>query len=201
MSTNQPSRRKRRNPKQNRSSAYQATHQGRFGSIELTIDVSSKGETHLNTPSGYMNALVDILARQCKLNIRIKADYPSDTGLQPFIHDLGAILGQGISRQLSKSFKEDKTVSAYWMEEDAVALAVMKPGVFSFAMGTTLDRGDLFIKKDLPFQLIEEFLYQFCRSLGVSVYLDLENGSNAHRCGIALVSALFVCIAESAGIS
>lgn len=179
-----------------KSPHYQALNRNKSGTIEISADRSSRPEQHLQTPSGYINGLISLVAEQCGLSLKIKADYPAEDSLQPFVHDMGGALGEAVCQTLTSSWPESETFSGSWMEEDAAAFALCRPGTFSFTLTAEKLMDDLFIRKDLPFQLIEEFLYSFARSVNISVYVKLLHGNNAHRCGMALTGAVAVCLRQ-----
>ncbi len=175
---------------------FRSTHKGRFGSVEISLTQEDSPKFQLQSPSGYFNALVETLCEALGLSVTLKATYDQDAGLQPLAHDLGFVLGDGFSKALPKETGETKTFQSFCMEEDSVARAILRPGSFTFRFRAETMTEDLFVKKDLPFQLIEEFLYHFCRAFGISAHLTLMEGHNAHRAGMALVGALAGCLSQ-----
>ena len=189
------STRRRRRGTPATKSDYRSTHRGRFGTLEISAEFDSASNSQIQTPSGYFNNLTEMISAAAGVSMTIKGSY-EDVGMQPLAHDLGGAIGAVLAKALAAHLQNGRAVWSYHLDEDALARIVLKPGVFSFTFSAETVTEDLFIKKDLPFQLIEEFMRTLARSLSVSIHATLLDGRNAHRAGVALVGALADCLKQ-----
>lgn len=166
---------------------FSTTCQVRHGKLTLNLKPSKKPVWQLETPSGFINYLLELMAQTWQVHLTVKATFEVDQGLQPFLAVLGEALGEGVSKIFNGKIKKETTFS-YWLEEDALARCILRKGS-PHLLWEIIPQAPLFIRKDLPFQLLEEFFQGFSRGGSFNMVLTLLQGKNAEKAAIAMVQA------------
>ncbi len=157
--------------------------------VALALDGSGAGERA--TGVGFLDHMLDLLARHGHLDLDVKASGDLETGAHHTVEDVGICIGQAVAEALG----ERAGIGRYGhmtvpMDESRAACAIDVSG-----------RGLLVFEADLPpgsigtfdHELVEEFLRAFAANARITLHVVIEAGSNSHH----MIEAAFKALARA----
>ena len=157
--------------------------------VNLRLDGSGAGTRA--TGVGFLDHMLDLLARHGHLDLDVKASGDLETGAHHTVEDVGICIGQAVAGALGDragiARYGDTTVP---MDESRAACAIDVSG-----------RGMLIFEADLPpgsigdfdHELVEEFLRALATNARITVHLTVQAGSNSHH----MIEAAFKALARA----
>ncbi len=157
--------------------------------VVLALDGTGAGERH--TGVGFLDHMLDLLARHGRLDLEVEASGDLETGAHHTVEDVGICIGQALDRALGDRSGivryGDVTVP---MDEARAACAIDISG-----------RGLLVFEADFPpgaignydHELTEEFLRALAANARLTLHLSVEAGTNVHH----MVEASFKALARA----
>lgn len=157
-------------------------------SLSLSLD---GGESSIATGVGFLDHMLDLLARHGRLGLRVEAQGDLETGAHHTTEDVGIVLGQAIDRALGDRAGIRRYGSAVVpMDESLAECAIDISGrpltVFD------ADLPDVAIA-DFDTELTEEFFRAVANNSKMTLHLGVRYGSNAHH----MVEAAFKAFARA----
>jgi imidazoleglycerol-phosphate dehydratase len=157
--------------------------------VRLVLDGSGQGER--DTGVGFLDHMLDLLARHGHLDLEVRARGDLDTGAHHTVEDVGICIGQAIDQALA----DRSGISRYGqatvpMDEARASCAIDISG-----------RGLLVFEADLPpgaignfdHELAEEFFRALASNARVTLHLTVERGTNVHH----VIEATFKALARA----
>ena len=152
---------------------------------------------------GFLDHMLDLLARHGKLDLDVKVAGDLDTGAHHTVEDTGIVLGQALDRALG----ERRGIVRYGhavvpMDEARAACAIDVSGrPFASIEGfERLPAGDI---AGFEHEVAEEFFRAVASAARLTLHLELQAGTNAHHmieaCFKAFARALRTAVAEDPG--
>jgi imidazoleglycerol-phosphate dehydratase len=159
-------------------------------SIQLTLDLDG-GECSAATGIGFFDHMIDLLSRHGGMGISVKADGDLETGAHHTVEDVGIVFGQALDRALGDRRGINRFGSALVPMDEALAecaLDISGRPLLAF-------RGDLPKARigDFETELTEEFFGAVARSAGITLHLEIRDGSNVHH----MIEACFKAFARA----
>jgi imidazoleglycerol-phosphate dehydratase len=158
--------------------------------IRLSLDLDG-GETSVDTGVGFLDHMLDLLARHGRLSLRIEAKGDLETGAHHTTEDVGIVLGQALDEALG-----DRTgIRRYGqalvpMDESLAECAIDISGrplcAFDAALPTTSIAG-------FDTELAEEFFRAVANNAKLTLHIGVRSGSNAHH----MIEASFKAFARA----
>jgi imidazoleglycerol-phosphate dehydratase len=160
-------------------------------SVEVRLSLDGSGEGTRATGVGFLDHMLDLLARHGRLDIEVSAQGDLQTGAHHTVEDIGIVLGQALDHALGDragiARYGDATVP---MDEARAFCAIDISG-----------RGLLVFEAQLPLgaignfdhELAEEFFRALATNARITVHLGVQAGSNAHH----MIEALFKALARA----
>jgi imidazoleglycerol-phosphate dehydratase len=157
--------------------------------VELSLDASGSGTRA--TGVGFLDHMLDLLARHGRLDLEVSAAGDLHTGAHHTVEDVGIALGQALDRALGDRSGITRYGSATVpMDEARAACAIDISG-----------RGLLVFEGELPpgaianfdHDLTEEFLRALAANAKLTLHLTLEAGTNVHH----MIEAAFKALARA----
>ena len=158
-------------------------------SVALTLDGQGNGSRL--TGVGFLDHMLDLLARHGHLDLEVSADGDLQTGAHHTVEDVGICIGQAIDQALG----DRAGISRYGsvtvpMDEARAACAIDISG-----------RGLLVFDADFPpgaignfdHELAEEFLRAVASNAKITLHVTLEAGTNVHH----VIEAMFKAFARA----
>jgi imidazoleglycerol-phosphate dehydratase len=157
--------------------------------VRLALDGTGEGER--DTAVGFLDHMLDLLARHGRLDLEIKARGDLETGAHHTVEDVGICIGQALDQALG-----DRTgITRY-----GAATVPMDEARASCAIDIS-GRGLLVFEADLPpgaignfdHELAEEFFRAVATNARLTLHLTVERGTNVHH----VIEATFKALARA----
>ncbi len=162
-------------------------------SVSLRLVLDGKGASRIRTGLGFLDHMLDLLARHAGFDLTVKATGDTDVDDHHLAEDLGLVLGQALKKALGKKTGIARHGwAAVPMDEALVMCAVDLGGRPHLAYGLTLRAKRI---KQFDTELIEEFLRAFTNSSAINLHLVQLAGRNSHH----IVEAAFKALARALG--
>jgi imidazoleglycerol-phosphate dehydratase len=172
--------------------------------IRLSLDLDG-GEATAATGVGFLDHMLDLLARHGRLGLKVEATGDLDTGAHHTVEDVGIVLGQALDEALGDRAGIRRYGSALVpMDESLAECALDISGrplcVFDADLPATSIAG-------FDTELTEEFFRAVANSAKLTLHLSVRSGTNAHHmieaCFKAFARALRVAVSvdpEESGV-
>jgi|SRR5665811_986364 len=172
--------------------------------VMLSIDLDG-GEASASTGVGFLDHMLDLLARHGKLGLEVEAGGDLETGAHHTVEDVGIVFGQALDEALGDRAGIRRYGSALVpMDESLAECALDISGrplcVFEADLPATTIAG-------FDTELAEEFFRAVANSSKMTLHVSVRYGSNAHHmieaCFKAFARALRVAVSvdpEESGV-
>jgi imidazoleglycerol-phosphate dehydratase len=172
--------------------------------IRLALDLDG-GEASAETGVGFLDHMLDLLARHGRLGLRVEANGDLETGAHHTVEDVGIVLGQALDEALGDRAGIRRYGSALVpMDESLAECAIDISGrplcVFHADLPPTSIAG-------FDTELAEEFFRAVANSAKLTLHVSVRYGTNAHHmieaCFKAFARALRVAVSidpEESGV-
>jgi len=160
--------------------------------IALTLTLEGTGKSEITTGLGFMDHMLDLLARHSGVDLTIKAKGDLHVDDHHLVEDVGIVLGQALKEALG-----DKTGIARYgaatvpMDEALVMCALDLGGRPYLAYGLELPAKRV---KQFEVELVEEFFRALTNS-GMNIHLRQLAGRNTHH----IIEGAFKAFARALG--
>ena len=157
--------------------------------VALGLDGTGAGERR--TGVGFLDHMLDLLARHARFDLSVQADGDLETGAHHTVEDVGICIGQALDAALGDRAGIHRYGNATIpMDEARAACAIDISG-----------RGLLVFDADLPpgaignydHELTEEFLRALSANAKLTLHLTIEAGTNVHH----MIEAAFKALARA----
>ena len=157
--------------------------------LRLALDGTGAGERV--TGVGFLDHMLDLLARHGRLDLDVKVTGDLETGAHHTVEDTGLALGQALDRALgdrARIFRYGHAVVP--MDEARASCTLDISGRPHTAFDADLPAG---LTGGFDHELTEEFFRAVANSARLTLHLSVEAGSNAHH----VIEALFKAFARA----
>ena len=157
--------------------------------VRLALDGAGEGDRA--TGVGFLDHMLDLLARHGRLDLTVNAQGDLDTGAHHTVEDVGICIGQALDQALG----DRSGISRYGqatvpMDEARASCAIDISG-----------RGLLVVEADLPpgaignfdHELAEEFFRAVAANARLTLHVSVERGTNVHH----VIEAAFKALARA----
>jgi imidazoleglycerol-phosphate dehydratase len=165
--------------------------------IEVAVDLDGKGVSHIATGIGFLDHMLDLLARHSRIDISVKAKGDLHIDDHHTAEDVGIALGQavkqalgdmkGITRYADVNVPMDEALTRVAIDISGRPFLVFKAKFGRHKIGT------------FDTELVNEWFQAFAMNAGVTLHVETLYGSNAHHisesCFKGLARALRAAIA------
>jgi imidazoleglycerol-phosphate dehydratase len=158
--------------------------------IKLSLDLDG-GEASAATGVGFLDHMLDLLARHGRLGLKVEANGDLETGAHHTVEDVGIVLGQALDEALGDRTGIRRYGSAVVpMDESLAECALDISGrplcVFDADLPTTPTAG-------FDTELAEEFFRAVANSAKLTLHVSVRYGTNAHH----MIEACFKAFARA----
>jgi imidazoleglycerol-phosphate dehydratase len=158
--------------------------------IELSLDLDG-GEASAQTGVGFLDHMLDLLARHGKLGLTVEASGDLETGAHHTVEDVGIVLGQALDQALGDRSGIRRYGSALVpMDESLAECAIDISGrplcVFDAELPATAIAG-------FDTELTEEFFRAVANNAKLTLHVSVRYGTNAHH----MIEACFKAFARA----
>ena len=161
-------------------------------SVSLRLALDGSGEGTRATGVGFLDHMLDLLARHGGLDLEVRVDGDLQTGSHHTVEDTGIVLGQALDQALGDRAGIARYGQAVIpMDEARAACAIDVSGrPFCAWSGLTLPPGDI---AGFEHEAAEEFFRAVASAARLTLHLELQAGTNAHH----MIEACFKAFARA----
>lgn len=176
------------------SDARTAQKQRRTGEtdIALTLGLDGAGDGSRQTGVGFLDHMLDLLARHGRLDLTVQATGDLQTGSHHTVEDVGIVLGQALDAALGDRAGIYRYGHAVVPMDEARAMCAIDVSGRPFL---ALHDGGLPPGETGGFEheLLEEFFRAVVNNARITLHLDVQAGTNAHH----MIEACFKAFARA----
>ena len=145
--------------------------------VSLTLDGAAAGTRE--TGVGFLNHMLDLLARHGRLDLDVRAVGDLDTGAHHTVEDVGICIGQALDRALGDRAGITRYGEATVpMDESRAACTIDVSGRGYCCFDAALPPGAI---GNFDHELAEEFFRAVALNARLTLHLVIEAGTNAHH--------------------
>jgi len=165
--------------------------------IEVSIDLDGKGRSSISTGIGFLDHMLDLLARHSRIDITVAAKGDLHIDHHHTTEDVGIALGQAVKQALG----DMKGITRYAdvhvpMDEALTRAAIDVSGRPFLAFKSTFVRDKV---GAFDTELVQEWFQAFAMNAGITLHVETLYGTNDHHiaesCFKALARALRAALA------
>jgi imidazoleglycerol-phosphate dehydratase len=167
--------------------------------VTLTLGLDGTGAGSRTTGVGFLDHMLDLLARHGRLDLEVQVHGDLQTGSHHTVEDTGIVLGQALDRALGERRGIVRYGHAVIPMDEARAACVIDVSGRPFATVEGFERlpaGDI---AGFEHEVAEEFFRAVASAARLTLHLELQAGTNAHHmieaCFKALARALRAAVA------
>lgn len=157
-------------------------------SLKLSLD---GGESSASTGVGFLDHMLDLVARHGRLGLEVKAEGDLETGAHHTTEDVGIVLGQAIDEALGDRAGIRRYGSAVVPMDEALAECAIDISGRPFTVFDA-DLPDVSIA-GFDTELAEEFFRALANNAKMTLHVHVHYGDNAHH----MVEAAFKAFARA----
>jgi imidazoleglycerol-phosphate dehydratase len=171
--------------------------------VKLTLGLDGTGAGERATGVGFLDHMLDLLARHGRFDLGVSVDGDLETGAHHTVEDTGIVLGQALDRALADRSGITRFGHAVVPMDEARAACTIDVSGRPYAALEGFDRlpaGDI---AGFEHEVAEEFFRAVAASARLTLHLELQAGTNAHHmieaCFKAFARALRAAVAVDPG--
>ncbi|NOZ20470.1 MAG: imidazoleglycerol-phosphate dehydratase HisB [Planctomycetes bacterium] len=156
--------------------------------IAVEIGLDGQGKADVSTGVGFLDHMLDLLARHSLIDISVKAKGDTEVDDHHTVEDVGICLGEALREALGdkKAIRRFGSMSVP-MDEVLANVAVDLSGRFAFVFNVTFETEKV---GEYDSQLTEEFLQAFANNAGMNLHVNVPYGKNTHHINEAIFKGL-----------
>ena len=145
--------------------------------VSLALDGSGAGER--KTGVGFLDHMLDLLARHGRLDLDVRATGDLETGAHHTVEDVGICIGKALDEALGDRAGITRYGDARVpMDESRAACAIDISGRGLLVFDASLPPGSI---GTFDYELVEEFFRAFAMNAKLTLHVIVETGTNAHH--------------------
>ena len=157
--------------------------------VSLVLDGIGAGER--STGVGFLDHMLDLLARHGRLDLTVKASGDLETGAHHTVEDVGICIGQALDEALGDRVGIGRYGQATIpMDEARASCAIDVSGRGFCAFAASLPPGAI---GNFDHELVEEFFRALAMNAKLTLHVTVEAGTNAHH----IIEAAFKALARA----
>jgi imidazoleglycerol-phosphate dehydratase len=159
--------------------------------VELALALDGSGVGERDTGVGFLDHMLDLLARHGRLNLDVRARGDLDTGAHHTVEDVGICLGQALDEALADRAGIQRYGQATVpMDESRASCSIDISGRGLLAFEASLPPGAI---GNFDHELAEEFFRAVAANAKITLHIVVEAGTNAHH----VIEACFKALARA----
>jgi imidazoleglycerol-phosphate dehydratase len=157
--------------------------------VHLTLDGTGAGDRV--TGVGFLDHMLDLLARHGRLDLTVSATGDLETGAHHTVEDVGICIGQALDQALGDRVGILRYGQATVpMDEARATAAIDISGRGLLAFSAALPPGAI---GNFDHELVEEFFRALAANAKLTLHVTVEAGTNAHH----IIEAMFKALARA----
>lgn len=156
--------------------------------VRLALDLDGSGEARIETPVGFLNHMLELLARHALVDLEVKAAGDTDVDLHHTVEDIGICLGQALDEALGGKAGIVRFASVQVPMDEALArVALDLSGRAVLVYNVTFPGEHV---GQFETELVEEFVQGFVSNGRLTLHVDVPYGTNDHHIAEAVFKGL-----------
>jgi imidazoleglycerol-phosphate dehydratase len=156
--------------------------------IELRLDLDGVGHANISTGIGFLDHMLDSLARHSRFDVTIKASGDLHVDAHHTAEDVAIVLGQALDRALAEKRGLRRFADATVPLDEALVQVALDLSGRGFAVVDLPFRGEMI--GQLPTEMVPHFLHSFAVEARLTLHVRLLAGENDHHRAEATFKAL-----------
>ena len=161
--------------------------------VNLTLTLDGTGQGTRTTGVGFLDHMLDLLARHGKLDLGVKVTGDLQTGSHHTVEDTGIVLGQALDQALGDRRGIVRYGHATIPMDEARAAATLDISGRPFAQIEGFERLPAGEIAGFEHEAAEEFFRAIASSARLTLHVQLQAGTNAHH----MIEACFKALARA----
>jgi imidazoleglycerol-phosphate dehydratase len=159
--------------------------------VHVTLELDGAGAGTRETGVGFLDHMLDLLARHGRLDLTVSATGDLETGAHHTVEDVGICIGQALDRALGDRVGIVRYGQATVpMDESRASCAIDISGRGLCAFEAELPPGAI---GNFDHELTEEFFRALATNAKLTLHITVETGTNAHH----VIEAAFKALARA----
>ena len=147
--------------------------------VQVSLELDGDGAGARDTGVGFLDHMLDLLARHGRLDLTVRAQGDLETGAHHTVEDVGICIGQALDRALG----DRAGITRYGhatipMDEARASCAIDISGRGLCAFEAALPPGTI---GNFDHELAEEFFRALATNAKLTVHITVERGTNVHH--------------------
>jgi imidazoleglycerol-phosphate dehydratase len=156
--------------------------------IELALALDGQGRAEIESPAGFLNHMLALLARHALIDITVKAAGDTDVDFHHTVEDVGICLGQALDKALGDRAGITRFASVAVPMDEALAEVALDISGRPFLAFNVRFPGERV--GDFETQLVQEFLQALTTHAKLTLHVNVPYGLNDHHIAEAIFKAL-----------
>jgi imidazoleglycerol-phosphate dehydratase len=166
----------------------QIRRETRETTIDLSLDVDGSGRAEVSTGIGFLDHMLDSLARHSRFDLTVKATGDLHVDAHHTAEDVAIVLGQALDRALGDKRGLRRFADATVPLDDALVQVALDLSGRGFAVVDLPFQGEMI--GALPTEMVPHFLRSFAIEGRLTLHVRLLAGENDHHRAEATFKAL-----------
>jgi imidazoleglycerol-phosphate dehydratase len=156
--------------------------------VRLALDLDGSGGARIETPVGFLNHMLELLARHALMDLEVKAAGDTDVDLHHTVEDIGICLGQALDEALGGKAGIVRFASVQVPMDEALARVALDLSGRAFLVYNVTFPGEHVGQFET--ELVEEFVQGFVSNGRLTLHVDVPYGTNDHHIAEAVFKGL-----------
>jgi len=156
--------------------------------VELDLALDGQGKADLESPAGFLNHMLALLARHALVDLRVKAAGDTAVDQHHTVEDVGICLGQALDKALGGREGIVRFGCAAVPMDEALAQVAVDLSGRPFLVFSATFPGERV--GDIETELVAEFLQALATHARMTLHVSVPYGSNDHHIAEAIFKAL-----------
>ena len=166
--------------------------------IEVTIDLDGKGRSQIATGIGFLDHMLDLLARHSRIDMTVKAVGDLHIDFHHTAEDVGIALGQAVKQALGDMKGIGRYADVHMpMDETLTRVALDISGRPFLVFKATFGRDKV---GTFDTELVQEWFQAFAMNAGVTLHVECLYGTNDHHIAESCFKGLARCLRSAVAI-
>ena len=156
--------------------------------IDVSVDLDGTGKSQIATGIGFLDHMLDLLARHSRMDIVVKAKGDLHIDYHHTAEDVGIALGQAVKQALGDLKGITRYADVHLPMDEAltrVAIDVSGRPMLVFKVNFVRDKIGTF-----DTELVDEWFQAFAMNAGITLHVETLYGSNDHHISESCFKAL-----------
>lgn len=166
--------------------------------IEVTVDLDGKGRSTIATGIGFLDHMLDLLARHSRIDMTVKAVGDLHIDFHHTAEDVGIALGQAVKQALGDMKGIGRYADVHMpMDETLTRVALDISGRPFLVFKATFGRDKV---GTFDTELVQEWFQAFAMNAGVTLHVECLYGTNDHHIAESCFKGLARCLRSAVAI-